>query len=249
MFRIDSASAFTPLEPDSGTVDIRSIQSDVHAGKSILTTLSASELGDATAILRACDIQLPTVPDESSATSTSTSTPDTPPHRPVWASVPPELLAPTRPLPQLQLVNPEIQQESLGWEIWTTMARLHSPEVDPNGTIVVDDEHDTFHIERLLDSDPPAQVLSTARADARRSSPPLESSRVKKIICPSTLDAASGAMPLFQPKVYFEHLCRLGRIHGLRQQKHASPGTEGWNIGDVVLYGEAVTSTQTMLDK
>ena len=49
--------------------------------------------------------------------------------------------------------------------------------------------------------------------------------------------------PLFSPQAYFSELSAARS-----ESTQPVPGTE-WNIGDAIFYGEAVTSTQTLLDK
>lgn len=222
VFRINDGSAYIPLLNDVN--DTRSVQADVSKGKVILTTLSVTELFNANStILQACNIDLPI--------AQSTNTTDQPPQRDIWTSVPPELLHPTHPLPQIMLVNPEIQRDALGWEVWTAFC-----STEDDGSVILEDENDSFRIERSRETE---EVMRAARAESGAGS-------VKRIICPPTLNAAGPAMPLFHASRYFEHLTRLGRVNGQRKR-----GTEdeAWNVGDLVVYGEAVTSTQTMLDK
>lgn len=224
VFRVDG-TAYTPLANGS---DNSTVQADVQSGKVILTTLSIAELGiEAPTLLAACGVDLPNKQDNTSSASNAAA-------RSVWSSVPPELLKPTHPLPQIMLVNPAIPSASLtlAWEIWADIVAQRTDE----GHVHIEDQNDSFLIY------PPSgvqveDVMRVARQE-------MEEGGVKKIVCPASLDAVGDGMPLFDAEAYFEHLTRLGRANGQRK------GAAGeWNVGDVVLYGEAVTSTQTMLDK
>lgn len=259
VFQIAESSTVQSLvaSQESGT---RAVKIPVPpSGTLILTTLSAPDLSkpsdDTKVILQACDIEIPDQPrDEIPSTAKDESTTPSA-QRKVWTSAPPHLLKPTRPLPQLMLVNPDLERESLGWDTWTVKALGASQAQDlesANGQsarIVLEDINDTLLVEQLGD-DPRAasQIMDTARSDAQTSTA-TEFPREKQILCPRTVKDALSAMPLFQADAYFSELVRLGRANGQRRRKGVPGREDGWNIGDVVLYGEAVTSTQTMLDK
>lgn len=228
VFRINDGSAYTPVLHESN--EIRSVQTDVGKGKVILTTFSVAELSGANStILQACNIDLPIA---ETTTTSSSNTAGEAAERDVWTSVSPELLKPTHPLPQIMLINPEIQRDSLGWEIWTAVG-----SVGDDGSVTLEDENDSFRVTRSRET---SEIMRAARAR------PSADEREKRIVCPGSLDAAGPGMPLFDGRRYFEHLTRLGRVNG---QRRRNAEAEGWNVGDVVVYGEAVTSTQTMLDK
>ena len=150
------------------------------------------------------------------------------------------------------LVNPDLGHDSLGWDIWHAQAlgTSQGSRAGERSSIVLEDINDTLQIEKLARDDAGAatRMLEAARSDARASRL-ADFSREKTILCPRTLGDAVPAMPLFQAEAYFAELVRLGRINGQRKQKASAESQDEWNIGDVVLYGEAVTSTQTMLDK
>lgn len=132
------------------------------------------------------------------------------------------------------LVNPSLPSAglTLGWKTWNGIPSSRTDD----GQALIEDENDKFLIY------PPSgvkaeDVLRVAREEN-------EERREKQIICPSSLDEVKGDMPLFDAELYFEALTRLGRANGQRKT-----GAGEWNVGDVILYGEAVTSTQTMLDR
>ena len=253
---VAESSPLKPLGTHNTESGIRAAKMSVSrsgSGLFILTTLSAHELSEpsetAAVILQACHIEIPHHPLAERPSSRIVSDETIPPRRDGWSSLPPELLKPTRPLPQLMLVNPDLGRDSLGWDIWSAQAQGSLTE-EERTRIVLEDMNDTLQIEKLSPDEAEAatRTVESARSDSRAS--PLEDfAREKTILCPHTLRDAMPAMPLFQAEAYFAELVRLGRLHGQRKPKASGESQDGWNIGDVVLYGEAVTSTQTMLDK
>lgn len=222
-----------------------------------MTTLSAAHLGQSQdqslAILQTCNVQVSPSLQPTSKIAPPTSTEDKPSTKPtVWSDLPAHLLKPSRPLPQIMLINPEIKHESLAWDAWTTGKLGEFVQDQAAGahgaTKVLEDDNDTFEIVDLAaQSTSASAIMESARSEAHAasSSSAAEFSRKKTILCAEKLDDVLPAMPLFQADSYFEELVQRGVAHGQRKSADAS----SWNIGDVLLYGEAVTSTQTMLDK
>ncbi|KAJ9120801.1 hypothetical protein QFC22_002735 [Naganishia vaughanmartiniae] len=251
-----NSSRFTPVKqedssPSSGLVSIE--LTTTNGGKLVLTTLSPAHLSQtreqSLAILQACNIRVSLPSQPTSKSSTTESTEDKPSvNPPAWSDLLAHLLKPSKPLPQIMLVHPEIKQESLAWDFWTT-GNLAAPVQDQAhvNTKVLEDENDTFEIVNLgAHATSAKEILESARSEAQASSSTaVEFLRKKTILCAQKLDDVLSAMPLFHADAYFEELKQQGIAHGQRKSANAS----SWNIGDVLLYGEAVTSTQTMLDK
>ncbi|KAG6845681.1 hypothetical protein H0H93_016028, partial [Arthromyces matolae] len=61
------------------------------------------------------------------------------------------------------------------------------------------------------------------------------------ILCPNSLPERA-TTPLFDLRNFFDALSAGRRAQGCREE------TDSWGIGEALFYGEAVTSTQTMLD-
>ncbi|KAJ9105280.1 hypothetical protein QFC21_001648 [Naganishia friedmannii] len=253
------SSRFTPVKQDesSQSSELVSVESTTtNGGKLVLTTLSASHLSQArensVAILQTCNIQVPPSSQPTSKSGPPVSTEEKPSAKPtVWSKVPDHLLNPSKPLPQIMLVNPVIKQESLAWDSWTAGEIGASVQDKVAGahddTKVLEDDNDTFEIINLgAQSTPASEMLESARSKAQAlTSSAADFPREKTILCAQKLDDVRLAMPLFQADAYFDELVREGVASGQRKSADAS----AWNIGDVLLYGEAVTSTQTMLDK
>ncbi|KAJ9108091.1 hypothetical protein QFC19_002556 [Naganishia cerealis] len=151
------------------------------------------------------------------------------------------------------LINPKIKQESLAWKTWTS-GKLGTTGQDlaedsHNDSRVIEDDNDTFEVIDLAPQSASATtILEQARSDAQASSSGLEFARKKTILCSKTLEDVLPAMPLFQADVFFEELVQQRLACGQTKSQDASRAEEdSWSIGDVLLYGEAVTNSDGKL--
>ncbi|KAI0057287.1 class II aaRS and biotin synthetase [Artomyces pyxidatus] len=133
--------------------------------------------------------------------------------------------APTHPLPQFLFARPHIAEKA--------KASLPVTLPDTTATSPADlvDTVDTFHFHFLSPSEG-KQLLDNARLQ-----PKGEGSPKDIVVLPVGSEAVRELTPRFD----------VARFFKLLAETRTSDGT--WGIGDALLYGEAVTSTQTMLEK
>ena len=106
------------------------------------------------------------------------------------------------------------------------------------------DANDTFQFVSLADS---SKLLEETRTNVFTPSDP-STWQPKHIVLCSNGDLPSRELtPLFDLDLFFKSLTIA------REQKDLTTDSEGstssWGVGEALLYGEAITSTQTMLDK
>ncbi|KAJ7507177.1 class II aaRS and biotin synthetase [Mycena galericulata] len=95
---------------------------------------------------------------------------------------------------------------------------------------IFEDTNDKFHFHRR-------GSLQSTRTDPSTWQPK------HIIVCPE------GHVPDHDQTPLFDHRLFFSALSAARRQVGVSEDAEPWGIGDALLYGEAVTSTQTMLDK
>ncbi|KAJ7856610.1 biotin-ligase [Mycena leptocephala] len=103
-----------------------------------------------------------------------------------------------------------------------------------------EDANDKFRFLVLSDSGP--LIRDSRRAATTRTDPSTWQPK-HIIICPDGQLPDHEQTPLFDIGLFFSALSSA------RKKDEVSEDAEPWGIGDALLYGEAVTSTQTMLDK
>ena len=104
---------------------------------------------------------------------------------------------------------------------------------------VFEDAHDTFNFHTLADGNP---ILSEARRNSQTQ--PCSANHPKHIIfCANGELPTREQAPLFNLTLYYDALSSAREMEGLPAV------VDGWAMGEIVLYGETVTSTQTMFDK
>ncbi|TFK32107.1 biotin-protein ligase [Crucibulum laeve] len=105
---------------------------------------------------------------------------------------------------------------------------------------VFEDTNDTFHFHQLAEST--ALLEETRKAVCIPSDP--STWQPKQIItCPNGELPSRKDTPIFDLELYFKTL------EAARKREGCSYADDSWGLGEALLYGEAVTSTQTMLDK
>lgn len=103
---------------------------------------------------------------------------------------------------------------------------------------IFEDKGDTFHFHRLEES----ESLVMEIRDSPQSSDPSKWQPKHIILCSDTLPSRKHT-PLFDIGLYYESLSAA------RKKEGSSDIALPWGMGEVLLYGEAVTSTQTLLEK
>ena len=107
---------------------------------------------------------------------------------------------------------------------------------------VFKDTNDEFHFHPFQESSGLLE-LARAKSDSGERGDPATWQPKHIVVCLGGSVPPSKLIPLFDLRIFYE---ALSAAH----EKEASAGTaEPWRMGEVLLYGEAVTSTQTMLDK
>ncbi|KAF8208185.1 biotin-protein ligase [Mycena galopus ATCC 62051] len=103
-----------------------------------------------------------------------------------------------------------------------------------------EDANDKFRFHVLSDS---ASLIQEARRAATTRTDPSTWQPKHIVLCPDGQLPAHEQTPMFDIGLFFS------AVSSARKKEEVSDVTEPWGIGDALLYGEAVTSTQTMLDK
>ncbi|KAF8327396.1 class II aaRS and biotin synthetase [Cantharellus anzutake] len=144
-----------------------------------------------------------------------------------------------RPYPQL-LINGS-SFDHLGESFLTALKNdLFAPNA--NGAQryhVLQDHNDTFHIYRQPDI---SGLIEDARHPALLESEQPTSFPKTIAICPAKTFPSLSDTPLFDIPTYFSHLSEA-------QKTLPKKSTSTHRLGELLLYGEVVTSTQTLLDK
>jgi biotin---protein ligase len=139
------------------------------------------------------------------------------------------------PLPQI-LTSPI---PALVMRVYNLLA-MHATST---GSKVLQDANDSF---QLHISSSAAPILQEARS---RSDRPVELDELefpKDIIFYGNGELPPAELtPKFSIRQYYSHLSTARNSHVIK----ALNGTESWGMGQLLLYGEAVTSTQTLLDR
>ncbi|KAG6867943.1 hypothetical protein C0993_009255 [Termitomyces sp. T159_Od127] len=139
----------------------------------------------------------------------------------------------SRPLPQFLVSAPGKPT------IVPTITDLVAAPSPGSQLSVFEDENDTFHFHHSIES---ATVLQNAREGTSAVEDPSQRQPKHIILCPTSLPDHD-QIPLFDLDSYFESLSSARKALGCRD------ASDTWGIGEALLYGEVVTSTQTMLDK
>ena len=137
----------------------------------------------------------------------------------------------TQPLPQYLTSSPS-QADAVA-QVLERLGIILSDE-----PYVLQDAEDTFHFHRSTYN--PIQVLSDASSKSKDS----DLWQPKHVIVYTRGDLPPPtSTTLFSFRTFYDILATV------RTQNGCSDKADPWGIGEILLYGEAVTSTQTMLDK
>ncbi|KZT64141.1 class II aaRS and biotin synthetase [Daedalea quercina L-15889] len=141
------------------------------------------------------------------------------------------------PLPQFLTGNP-----SKPWIVDNALRALSiEPETLSNDKPVVSqDSNDTFQYHL---ASPDWKLLDQSRDEARRRMDPSSWNPKDVLVCRGGLLPSTRETPLFDVEKFYTELA-VARRKGDRKDKEGS-----WGVGEALIYGEVVTSTQTMLDK
>ncbi|QRV98860.1 biotin-[acetyl-CoA-carboxylase] ligase [Ceratobasidium sp. AG-Ba] len=143
---------------------------------------------------------------------------------------------PTAPLPQLLCVSPN--QPGLVTAVWDGLKPHLKPSRDLEGVYSLDDSQDTF---RFFAGSSERLAAARKEAEAETSADPSPVAPRDVIVFDKSLPSDTDA-PLFSISSYFE---------SLRTARGNSPFIPNakWGVGEALMYGEAVTSTQTLFDR
>ena len=103
--------------------------------------------------------------------------------------------------------------------------------------VVIKDRADTFHFHAVATLERAARLVAEARASATDAS---DAPRLIVVLPPDVLPTKQ-LTPRFDAEKYF---AVLAEVRGDQMS-----GAESWGVGEALFYGEAVTSTQTMLER
>ena len=109
--------------------------------------------------------------------------------------------------------------------------------------VVIKDRADTFHFHKVATLEHGARLVAEARASADTSSCATiatDAPRLVIILPPDALPTGE-LTPRFDAEKYF---AVLAEVRG-----DQASGADSWGVGEALFYGEAVTSTQTMLER
>jgi biotin--protein ligase len=104
------------------------------------------------------------------------------------------------------------------------------------------DANDTFEFVSLADS---SKLLEETRANVFTPSDPSTWQPKHIVLCSNGELPPRKLTPLFDLDLFFRSLA-IAREH---KNLTTDPESTSWGVGEALLYGEAITSTQTMLDK
>lgn len=109
--------------------------------------------------------------------------------------------------------------------------------------VVIKDREDTFHFHKVATLEHGARLVSEARASADTSSRVTMATDAPRliIVLPPDVLPTEELTPRFNAEKYFAVLAEI------RAGKTSS--ADGWGVGEALFYAEAVTSTQTMLER
>jgi hypothetical protein len=179
-----------------------------------------------------------------------------------WSGIDSKLLQPKQQLPVILLSHPNLDSH-------LTSKIFEMPELDANastGSIeqesnvlqikIIRDSENTFNIHDLIKTrlDVPS-FMDEARNREADDSEAVVSPAISMILAAHT--GATGGWqrnwtPLFDFEAFWKELDSVSSQQGVVRKRNAKSASEElgpWSIGDLVQYGEAVGSTQTMLDK
>lgn len=154
---------------------------------------------------------------------------------------------PTRPLPQFLVAHPS--QPDLPSKLLDNLSRhLTAPaaSADPGPSILVD-SNDTFHVHKSTDLPSVDAFLAQMRSSDITVEEEDDLNKVIKdiVVVPADGKQERSWTPLFDWEKYWSVL------DNSRSEKQGAAGREGRKnrLGDLVFYSEAVTSTQTLLER
>jgi biotin--protein ligase len=111
-----------------------------------------------------------------------------------------------------------------------------SSESEP---VVIKDRVDTFHFHKVATLEHGARLVAEAKTKASAADA-ADASRLVVVLPPDVLPTRE-LTPRFDAEKYF---AVLAEVRGDQMS-----GAESWGVGEALFYGEAVTSTQTMLER
>lgn len=138
-----------------------------------------------------------------------------------------------RPLPQFLTSDPG------KFSIVARITDLVAAPSSGSQLSVFNDDNDTLHFHHQAKG---AEVVKEAQDNPSPSDDPSEWQPKHVILCPDALPNRE-LTPLFDLRAYYESLSNARTKQGCPEY------SDPWGCGEALLYGEVVTSTQTMLDR
>ena len=111
------------------------------------------------------------------------------------------------------------------------------------------DDNDTFHFHALSESDALLENSRETRSTSALTADPAQWQPKHIILCTDGVLPTRDQTPLFDHSLYYGYLSQERKTQGLPGSTTGDSDDEVWALGEALLYGEVVTSTQTMLDK
>ncbi|KAG8741822.1 biotin holocarboxylase synthetase [Ceratobasidium sp. 414] len=144
---------------------------------------------------------------------------------------------PTTPLPQLLCASPN--RPGLMATLWNGLKPNLKPSKDLEDVHVLDDSQDVF---RFFGGSHGRLAVARQEAEAEDSYDPEAAAAPLDVICYDNSLPPDVDTPLFSISSYFE---------ALRAARGSNPfiSNATWGVGEALMYGEAVTSTQTIFDR
>ncbi|KAI0267285.1 hypothetical protein BC834DRAFT_822580 [Gloeopeniophorella convolvens] len=156
-----------------------------------------------------------------------------PANAPGAAALPP---VPTQPLPQLLL-----HQRSKGHIVETVLKNLGISAAVLGELKEIKDISDTFEF-HVVTAESSARLIADARNAADAGTPPTSDPPRVVIVLPVDVLPSRELTPRFDAEEYF------GALEAAKAASDAGVQS-GWGLGEALFYSEAVTSTQTMLER
>jgi biotin--protein ligase len=109
--------------------------------------------------------------------------------------------------------------------------------------VVIKDREDTFHFHRVETLEHGARLVAEARESADTASSATMATDAPRliVILPPDVLPTGELTPRFDAEKYFSVLAEA--------RGDQTSDAETWGVGEALFYGEAVTSTQTMLER
>ncbi len=149
----------------------------------------------------------------------------------------------SRPLPQFLACTP--RHSTIVSKIVDTLFKSQSSSLTGENLKVLKDAEDKFHFHPFHSKERVELLALSGRAETQDHGEISNWQPKHILVCEDGMLPGRQMTPLFNFELYFEALRRAREQEGLKDREEDG----SWGIGEALLYGEVVTSTQTMLAK